>query len=354
MAKKGKRSVLFKIIVIAGILFICAGAVTAYKAYTVLFKPNVDLDGKESTYLYIKTGSDFNEVLNQLDEKNEENIVSDISSFKWLADYKDYKQHVKPGKYLIKDGMSNNELINMLKSGRQELVSLVFNNVRTKYQLSGKIATQLEADSISIVEVLSDSLYLDSLGFTPDNAVSVFIPNTYEFYWNTSAKQLFEKMKKEFDKFWTADKKTKAEAAGLNSIQIEILASIIQEESTKYDEMPTIAGVYINRLNKDMKLEADPTVKFAVGDFTLKRVLKKHLQIDSPYNTYKYKGLPPGPICLPDLRIIDKVLNYEKHDYLYFCAKADNSGYHAFAKTGAEHARNAELYHQYLNTLKIK
>ncbi|MFH0867584.1 MAG: endolytic transglycosylase MltG [Bacteroidota bacterium] len=351
MAKKGKRSVLFKIILIAGILFICAGAYTAYKAYTILYKPNISLNGKESIYLYIKTGSTFSDVMSIFNEKK---IISDSVSFEWLADYKDFKTHVKPGKYLIKDGMSNNELINMLKSGRQEPVNLVFNNVRTKYQLAGKIASQLETDSSSIVDVLSDSLYLDSSGFTPDNAVSVFIPNTYEFYWNTSAKQLFGKMKKEFDNFWTDERKTKAESAGLTPVQVEILASIIQEESRKYDEMPTIAGVYINRLNKDMKLEADPTVKFAVGDFTLKRVLKKHLQTDSPYNTYMYKGLPPGPICLPDSRIIDKVLNYEQHDYLYFCAKADGSGYHSFAKTGAEHARNAQLYHQYLNTLKIK
>ena len=332
-------------------MFICAGTVTAYKAYIVLYKPNINLNGEESVFIYIKTGFTFSDVMSIFNEKE---IISDTVSFKWLADYKDYKNHVKPGKYLLKDGMSNNELINMLKSGRQEPVSLVFNNVRTKYQLAGKIATQLEADSASIVEVLSDSLYLDSSGFTPDNAVSVFIPKTYEFYWNTSAKQLFGKMKKEFDAFWTSDRKTQAEAAGLTPVQVEILASIIQEESRKYDEMPTIAGVYINRLKKGMKLEADPTVKFAVGDFTLKRVLKKHLQTDSPYNTYMYKGLPPGPICLPDSRIIDKVLNYKQHDYLYFCAKADGSGYHSFAKTGAEHVRNAKLYHQYLNALKIK
>jgi UPF0755 protein len=350
MAKKGK-SVFFKILVITGILFILAGAFTAYKAYTILYKSNVELDGKKSTFLYIKTGSDINEVLNQL---NINKIISNASSFEWLADYKDYRNHVKPGKYLVKNGVNNNELINMLMSGRQEPVGLVFNNVRTKYQLAGKLSTQLEADSLSIIELLNNSDYLDSFGFTTDNAIAVFIPNTYEFYWNTSAKQLFERMKKEFDKFWTNSRKTKAEDAKLTPIEVEILASIIQEESRKYDEMPTIAGVYINRLQKGMKLEADPTVKFAVGDFTIKRILKKHLQTDSPYNTYQNKGLPPGPICLPDSRIIDKVLNYKKHNYLFFCAKADGSGYHSFAKTGAEHARNAQVYHQYLNTLKIK
>lgn len=351
MAKKGNRSVFFKILVTAGILIICTLSFIAYKAFNILYKSNVSLFKKESVYIYVKTGSVFQDVEDQLIR---ESIISDIDAFDWLADYKDYKTHVKPGKYLIKDGMSNNELINMLKSGRQEPVNLVFNNVRTKYQLAGKIATQLEADSASIVEVLCDSIYLDSMGFTPNNAVSVFIPNTYELYWNTSAKELFEKMEKEYESFWTESRKTKAEAAGLTPLQVEILASIIQEESRKYDEMPTIAGVYINRINKGMKLEADPTVKFAVGDFTLKRILKKHLKTDSPYNTYLYTGLPPGPICLPSSRIIDSVLAYKKHDYIYFCAKADGSGYHSFAVTGTEHARNAALYHQYLNTLKIK
>lgn len=351
MAKKGKHSVLFKILVFAGIFIILAGAYTAYKAYSILYKTNVSVGGKGNTYLYITTGSVFEDVMHQL---NREKIISDSNSFKWLADYKDYKQNVKPGKYLIRDGMSNNELINILKSGRQEAVKLVFNNVRTKYQLAGKIATQIEADSSSIIETLSDTSFLDSLGFTTDNAVSVFIPNTYELYWNTSARQLFLRMKKEYDDFWNEKRKAKADSAGLTSIQVEILASIIQEESRVYDEMPTIAGVYINRLKKGMKLEADPTVKFAVGDFTIKRVLKKHLEVNSPYNTYLYKGLPPGPICLPDSRIIDKVLDYEKHNYLYFCAKADSSGRHAFARTGAEHARNAALYHQYLNARNIK
>jgi UPF0755 protein len=348
---KGKRSVIFKILVIAGIIVVIAGALTAYKAYTILYKSNVSLNGKESEFIYIPTGSAFNDVMKIF---SAEKILADTSSFEWLADYKDYEQNVKAGKYEIRDGMSNNALINMLKSGRQEPVSLVFNNLRTKYQFAAKIATQLEADSVSVIEVFNDTTFLDSLGFTPDNAVALFVPNTYEFYWNTSAYQLFEKMKKEWDAFWTDERKAKADSAGLSPIEVEILASIIQEESRNYDEMPTIAGVYINRLNKGMKLEADPTVKFAVGDFTIKRVLKKHLLADSPYNTYKYAGLPPGPICFADSRIIDKVLNYEKHDYLYFCAKADNSGTHAFAKTGAEHARNAAIYHQYLNSLKIK
>ena len=350
MAKKGK-SVFFKIIVITGVLLILAGIFTAYKAYTILYKSNVKLDDKNSTYLYIKTGSDFNEVLNQL---NTNKIISDASSFEWLADYKDYKNHVKPGKYTIKNGMNNNELINMLMSGRQEPVKLVFNNVRTKYQLAGKMSSQLEADSLSIIELLDNADYLDSLGFTVDNAIAVFIPNTYELYWNTSAKQLFEKMKKEFDKFWNNSRKTKAENAGLSPVEVEILASIIQEESRKYDEMPTIAGVYINRLNKGMKLEADPTVKFAIGDFSIKRILYEYLQVESPYNTYKYKGLPPGPLRTPSIKTIDAVLNYTHHDYVYMCAKDDFSGRHNYARTLAEHHLNAVRYQAALDARQIR
>jgi UPF0755 protein len=348
---KGKRSVGFRILVIAGIILIIAGVYSAYKAYSVLYKPNVTLDGKKSDYFYIRTGADFAEVFDKLSSGN---IIKDPSTFEWLADYKDYKTHIKPGKYLLTDGMSNKELINMLKSGRQEPVKLVFNNVRTKYQLAGKIAKQLEADSVSIINVLNDADYLKKFGFTTDNAIAAFIPNTYEMYWNTSASQLFEKMNAEFGKFWTDDRKAKAEKANLSPIEVEILASIVQEETKQFDEMSRIAGLYINRLNKKMKLEADPTVKFAIGDFSIKRILKRHLEIESPYNTYKIKALPPGPICLPDPRIIDKVLDYEKNDYLYMCAKEDFSGYHNFAKTGAEHAANARRYQNALNKLKIK
>jgi UPF0755 protein len=348
---KGKRSLGFRILVIAGIILIIAGTYTVYKAYNILYKSNVKLEGKKSLYLYIRTGADFAEVFDKLSSGK---IIIDPATFEWLADYKDYKTHIKSGKYLITDGMSNKELINMLKSGRQEPVKLVFNNVRTKYQLAGKISKQLEADSVSIINVLDDAAYLEKFGFTTENATAVFIPNTYEMYWNTSASQLFEKMNGEFKKFWTDSRKEKAGKANLSPVEVEILASIVQEETKKYDEMSTIAGLYINRLNKKMKLEADPTVKFAIGDFTLKRVLKRHLEVVSPYNTYKIKALPPGPICLPDSRVIDKVLDFEKHNYLYMCAKEDFSGYHNFAKTGAEHAANAHRYQNALNKLKIK
>ncbi len=348
---KNKKTGWFRILMIVGIILIAAGVYTVYKAYTILYKPNVYPNDKKSEYLYIRTGADFTEVADALCNRK---YLINPETFKWLADFKDYKNHIKPGKYHIKTGMSNNDLINMLKSGRQEPVKLVFNNVRTKYQLAGKIAKQLEADSLSVINLLNDREYLKKFGFTSYNAVVVFIPNTYEIYWNTSAKQLFERMKEEYEKFWDSNRKEKAKKAGLSPIEIEILSSIVQEETKQYTEMPTIAGLYINRLNKGMNMEADPTVKFAIGDFTIKRILKRHLEFESPYNTYKHKGLPPGPICLPDSKVIDKTLNFETHNYIYMCAKEDFSGYHNFAKTGAEHAANARRYQNALNKLQIR
>jgi UPF0755 protein len=348
---KNKKALWFRILIYLGIVLIVAGAFSIYKAYTFLYKSNVKLDGKKHEYFFIHTGEDFAKITDSLHSKN---ILIDDKTFDWLADYKDYKDHIKPGKYLITDGMSNNELINMMMSGKQEAVKLVFNNVRTDYQLAGKIGKQLEADSLSIMNLFDDTIYLKKSGFTSANVLVIFIPNTYEMYWNTSAKQLFERMMTEFNNFWTDDRKEKAKNAGLTPIQVEILASIVQEETAQFEEMPRIAGLYINRLHKGMKMEADPTVKFAVGDFSIKRVLKRHLDVESPYNTYRHTGLPPGPICLPDPRVIDKVLDYEKNDYIYMCAKEDFSGYHNFAKTAAEHAANARRYQNALNKLKIK
>jgi UPF0755 protein len=360
---KGKRSKGFKALIIIGIIMIIAGAYSVYKsynmfgilnpykAYKIIYEPNVELTGKKFAYLYIRTDADFNDIMDSLISND---VLKDTATFNLMAIYKDYKKHIKPGKYLLTKGMNNKELVNMLKSGRQEPVKLVFNNVRTKYQLAGKIAKQIEADSISILNVFDDDDYLKKLGFTSDNCIVVFIPDTYEMYWKTSASQLFEKMNASYKKFWTAKRLEQAKAADLTPIQVEILASIVQEETAQYGEMPTIAGLYINRLNKGMKLEADPTVKFAIGDFTIKRVLKRHLETDSPYNTYKVKGLPPGPISLPDPRIIDKTLAYEHHKYIYMCAKEDFSGFHNFAKTAAEHAANARKYQNALNAHNIR
>ncbi len=353
MAKKKKRNkfpFILKIFLSILFLLLIIGGYVGYSYYQKIYSPNVKL-GNNKTFLYIPTGSDFNDLVSIL---NREQLIVDMASFEWLAEYKNYKDHVKPGRYKIKNNMSNNELVNLLRSGEQEPVNLVIRGYRLKEELAGKIGANLEADSSSIMELLNSRAFAESYGFTPNNVLVMIIPNTYEFLWNTSPDEFFKRMAKEYKTFWTDERKDKAHEAGLTQTDVSILASIVQQESWKTDEMPVIAGVYINRLHKGMLLQADPTVVYAVGDFSLRRVLKKHLQFDSPYNTYLYEGLPPGPICIPWPKSIDAVLNYSKHQYIYFCAKEDFSGYHNFAKTGAEHERNAAKYRQALNKRKIK
>jgi len=347
---KRKPLVIKIIIAFCLIIFITLG-VAAYFIYQKLYVSNVNLGYKNSIYIYIPTGSNFNEVKKIIYEKG---IIKNKSSFEWLAEKKNYIHNVKPGKYKLKTNMSNNEIINMLRAGIQEPVNLVFNNIRTKEQLASKISQLIETDSVSLLKVMKDDQFLNQYNLSAKNVMALFIPDTYSIFWNTSAKQFVDRMYKEYKKFWTNDRKEKAKNMHLSPVEISVLASIVQQETIKPDEMSRVAGVYINRLNKGMLLQADPTVIFAAGNFTIKRVLNKHLEIDSPYNTYKYAGLPPGPICLPFPSTIDKVLDFEKHDYIFFCAKEDFSGYHNFAKTGAQHSQNAHKYQNALNKRNIK
>ena len=246
--------------------------------------------------------------------------------------------------YILTDGMTNQKLINMLRMGYQTPVKVVFNNIRTVEQLAGRISEQIEADSLAIITAINDN---------PDVDATTFIPNTYEFYWNVDAVDFVEKMVTEHKRFWNETRLKKANALKLTPHQVSVLASIIDKETTKTSEMPRIAGVYLNRLRQHWPLQADPTLVFALGDYNIRRVLDVHKNIDSPYNTYKYAGLPPGPICIPSIAAIDAVLNAEKHKYFYFCAKDDLSGYHVFAKTITEHNKNAEKYRRALNKNKI-
>jgi UPF0755 protein len=348
--KKSKFSIIIKVIISLFLLLLIIGGIIGYSYYQKIYSPNVKLKDNKA-YLFIPTGSNFDDLVSIL---NKEKLVVDISSFEWLAEIKNFKEHVKPGKYKISNNMSNNELVNLLRSGKQEPVKLVIRGFRIKEELAGKVGANLEADSTSMMELLESRAFAEKYGFNPNTILVMVIPNTYEFLWNTSPEEFFDRMAKEYKTFWTEDRKEKAHNAGLTQTDVSTLASIVQQESWKIDEMPNIAGVYVNRLHKGMRLQADPTVVFAVGDFTLRRVLKKHLEIDSPYNTYLYEGLPPGPICIPWPKTIDAVLNYTKHQYMYFCAKEDFSGYHNFARTGAEHERNAARYRQALNKRKIK
>jgi UPF0755 protein len=236
----------------------------------------------------------------------------------------------------------------------QTPLNVTFNNVRTKEDLAGKVSKYLIADSLSILNLFYDENKIGKFGFNTETYRAMFIPNTYQFYWTTSAEQFADRMKTEFDKFWSDERRKKAENINLSPVEVTVLASIVQSETAKNEEMTRIAGLYINRLNRGQLLQADPTVKYAVGDFSLKRILNVHLEVDSPYNTYKYAGLPPGPINFPETSAIDAVLNYEKHNYIYMCAREDFSGYHNFAVTLTEHNRNAAKYRRELDKLKIR
>ncbi|UTW64702.1 endolytic transglycosylase MltG [bacterium SCSIO 12741] len=317
-----------------------------WKYYHDIYGPNVKWKKEEPLYLYIPTGSDFNQLVQIIEE---EGWLKNTSSFKWVAGLKEYDQKVKPGRYLLEHGMSNNELVNSLRLGSQAAVKVTFNNARTMSQLAGKLTRHLEVDSASLDAILGQDSTAHRYGFQPEQFPAMFIPNTYQIYWTTTPEELLDRMAREFKTFWTPERKKLAAGLGLSQSEVATLASIVEEETQMRDERSRVAGVYLNRLNRGMLLQADPTLKFAAGDFTIKRVLNKHKAIDSPYNTYKYTGLPPGPIRIPDQHSIDAVLNAEKHGYLYFCAKSDFSGYHDFAKTYNEHLKNARRYHSALN-----
>jgi len=347
--KKGK---IIKIIIIFLIFDLIVGSIVGFYGYSMIFKPNVKIEKADFVYLYIPTGANYQQVLDSLYSKQ---IILNKSSFEWVAKQKNYDKKVKAGKYKINNNLSNNDLVNLLRSGNQQPVNVTFNNVRLKTDLAGKISTQLETDSLSVLNLLNDEQFVDSLGFTTTTILAMFIPNTYEFYWNTSAKKLILKMYEEYNKFWTEEKIAKANDIGLSKLQVSILASIVQAEQSEHaDEQPIIAGLYINRLKRGIALQSDPTLVYACGDFTIKRVLNKHKEIDSPYNTYMYAGLPPSPINLPEMSALNAVLNYETTDYIFMCAKEDFSGYHNFSTTNAQHEIYARKYQNALDKMGIK
>jgi UPF0755 protein len=317
--------------------------------YNSLFGVNIIIE-KGKKVLYIPTGSSFVQVMDTIDSKLK---IRDRKIFTWLANKKHYPDMIRPGRYVIDKSLSYNSLISILRSGKQTPVRLTFNNVRTVNDIAGKLGKQIEADSIQIITFLSDASNFSADGFSNENIISVFIPNTYEFYWNTSAKGLYSRMLKEYRSFWTDKRLSEAKKKGLSQQEVIILASIIDDEVAKNDEKPRIAGVYLNRIRRGMPLQACPTIKFALNDFTITRILTKYLTVDSPYNTYIHSGFPPGPIGCASIDGIDAVLNAESHDYIFFAAKADFSGYHNFSRTLAEHNRYALLYQKELDKRKI-
>ncbi|MDR1526785.1 MAG: endolytic transglycosylase MltG [Dysgonamonadaceae bacterium] len=334
-----------------GILFFLGliAALSAGFIYYAIHSSAFTID--QPVAVYVDAQKDYNRLLSQLQSTAH---LKNRNLFNRLAHHMKYPQNMKTGKYDIRPGMSYIAAIRMLQSGRQTPIKLTFNNIRLKNDLVERIGRQMMFSPGDLLSRLNDPAVAVSFGLDTTTVLTLFIPNTYEMYWNMPADKFLERMKKEHDRFWTHERLSKAQALHLSPAEVTILASIVEEETASRWEYPIVAGLYLNRLKKGMLLQADPTVKFAVGDVTLKRILHVHLQMDSPYNTYLYSGLPPGPIRIPSIPAIDGVLNYSEHPYLYMCAKEDFSGTHNFSATLEEHNRNAKRYREALNRLHIR
>lgn len=303
----------------------------------------------EESELYISSKASYGALTDSLMPR-----IRHRAAFRHYARRLNLEQTFKPGHYVLRRGMSVVEVARMLKLGLQTPVRVTINNVRIPAQLAQKLARQLDADSTAFMEAFTSKKLAAEVGFDSLTLFSMFIPDTYEFYWTVEPWELVHQMKRENDRFWTAERDAKRRRSGLSRLEVMTLASIVYEETRKSDEMPRIAGVYINRLRRGIPLQADPTVKYAMQDFGLRRILYRHLKYPSPYNTYIHKGLPPSPICMPGKNAIDAVLDFEEHDYIFFCARPTFDGYHNFARTLREHNANARAYSAELNRRKIR
>ena len=340
MGKKFIYAVIATVIFISGII--------GYQYYQKIFGKSITKD----TELFIYSSDSLIDVKEKISE-----FSKNTNTFLLVAAKKNLSKP-KPGRYILKEGMSNNELVNLLRSGNQTPVKLSFNNQDTLEKLAGRIAEQLEADSITLLTAFKDKNFLSKNNLTEKSVLQIFVPNSYQFYWTVSAENFRDKIFVEYNRFWNESRLQKAKALELSKEEVITLASIVQKETAKNIERPIVAGLYLNRLKKGWPLQADPTIIYSVKelkgqDYVVKRVLTADLEINSPYNTYKFKGLPPTLISMPDISSIDGVLNAEKHDYFYMCANVDKLGYHAFAKTLSQHNRNAAKYHQWMNKQSI-
>lgn len=335
-----------KILIWTFVVGIVLGAAVAVWG-VISFKGNAVVAERE---LFVGRDSSYEQLMDSLKPSLKHHLAFDL-----YAERLGLEESYKVGHYVVKDGMNVIEVVRMLKLGLQTPVNVTMNNVKIPAQLAGKLAPQLEADSVELVEVFTDDALAKELGFdSPLTMFSIFLPNTYEFYWTVKPREFVDRMYREYKRFWEGDRDKKRERSGLDRVEVATLASIVYEETRKVDEMPRVAGVYMNRLRTGMPLQADPTIKYAMQDFGLRRILNRHLKTPSPYNTYLNRGLPPSPICMPSVEAIDAVLNFEKHDYLFFCARPTFDGYHNFAKTYSEHLRNARAYQAELNKRNIK
>ena len=334
-----------KVIIWIFVVALLVGAAVATWG-VISFKGNAVRSEKE---LFVSRHTDYVAMIDSLKPNIKHHFAFDL-----YAKRLNLENTFKVGHYVVKDGMNVIEIVRMLKLGLQTPVNVTMNNVKIPAQLAGKLAPQLEADSVELVKVFTDKALAKKLGFeSPLTMFSIFLPNTYEFYWTVTPEEFVERMYKEYKRFWEGERDQKRKRTGLNRVEVATLASIVYEETRKVDEMPRVAGVYMNRLRTGMPLQADPTIKYAMQNFGLRRILKSYLKYDSPYNTYINKGLPPSPICMPSIQAIDAVLNFEKHDYLFFCARPTFDGYHNFAKSYSQHLANARAYQAELNKRKI-
>lgn len=341
-----------KIIISIFLIGVFVGVYIIYDMYQKVYQPNVTLSKTTDKYFYVNSDYQFDDIVHDLYEKG---YIINRESFEFVSEKKSgFKKNIHSGRYLLKDGMNNNELVDLFRSGETLPVKVTFNNVRTKNDLAGKISKNLECDSLEVINLINSQEFVAKYGFNETTILTLFLPNTYKFNWATSADEAIQRMAKEYKIFWTDERKAKANKLNLSQSEVAILASIVQAEQTVHaDERPRIAGLYINRLRIGMALQSDPTLVYGLDDFTIRRVLNKHKNVDSPYNTYKHKGLPPGPINLPNIKSLDAVLNYESHKYLYMCAKEDFTGYHNFAKNYNQHLIYARKYQRELNRRKI-
>jgi UPF0755 protein len=335
--RPNKRLIFFLLFAVLGISF-------SFYAYQIVYTPNILVEQPDRLFI-IEEGSSFKDVQKTLHEGK---YVNDLIAFSFLARLTGYDEQLKPGRYILKANMSNLQALKIMRSGKQEPVKVTFNNVRLISELAERITKNLGMKPEEFEAALIKFAMNNPYGFTKENVMSMFIPNTYEVYYNVTPDALIARMYSEYETYWNETRKQKAKEIGLTPLEVSTLASIVQAETIKPQEAPIIAGLYLNRLKKGIALQADLTLVFAVGDFALKRVLNEHKEIDSPYNTYKYPGLPPGPINMPEIRSLDAVLNYTLSDYYYMCAKEDFSGNHNFTNSYQEHMRNAARYQKAL------
>jgi len=344
-----------KAIIAAFVVVLAVGAWIGYGYYKKVWAVNTTMDSDEEVIFYVPTGATYPEVIDSLQSAD---ILKDLEDFEWVAEKKNYPSLVKPGRYLLKGKMTNNELVNKLRAGDQDPIRITLHNISGIYELAGQLGQKLEPDSLSFLSLFKSSEALSAFGVDEQTVTAYFLPNTYEVWWNTSATAFLKRMRKEFDKYWTESRIQKANQLDLTPVEVVTLASIVEKETVKPDEKPMVAGLYLNRLERGMLLQSDPTsvygYKLDYPNQVIKRVYNKHIRYDSPYNTYIYAGLPPGPIKIPALSSVDAVLDYDDHNYIFMAADPDRPGYHNFATNLRQHNINARKYQQWANRAGVR